>query len=172
MQRDACANVDVCSSSADISGCKQPVSKSTVAVFAARTAEVSSVYDRFTGGATDSDKVGVCLLINDNGMNINSLSALPSGSFMFEIQVNPISMAASCCLTIATFSVVNRESGLEIHHGGNNSTCTGTTRCPSCTCMSSCRTPTHSYTSCVCRPTRSPPVILSFSDRWRHRRSV
>ena len=52
-----------------------------------------------TTGATDSDKVGVCLHINDNGMNINSLSALPSGSFTLEIQVKPISTAASCCLT-------------------------------------------------------------------------
>ena len=81
----ACANVDICSSCVDISGCKQPVSKSTVAVFAARSAEAISVYDRFTGGATDSDKVGVCLLFNDNGMNINSSSALPSGCFLLEM---------------------------------------------------------------------------------------
>ena len=32
--------------------------------------------------------------------------------------------------------------------------------------MLSCRTPTHSYTSCVCRSTRSPPVVLSPSDRY------
>ena len=95
MQRDACANVDVCSSGADIYGCKRPVSKSTVAVFAARSAEASSV---FTSGATDSDKDGVCLHINDNGMNINSLSALPSGIFTLEIQVKPISTAASSVL--------------------------------------------------------------------------
>ena len=121
VQAVACANVDVCSSGADISGCKQPVSKSTVAVFAARSAEASSVYDRFTGGATDSDKVGVCLLFNDNGMNINSLSALPSGSFTLEIQVNPISYGGVVLSyhSDATLSVVNRESGLEIHHGTN-----------------------------------------------------
>ena len=39
---------------------------------------------------TDSDKVGVCLLFNDNGVNINSSSALPSGSFTLEVQVKPI----------------------------------------------------------------------------------
>ena len=104
MQRDACANVS--SSGADIYGCKRPVSKSTVAVFAARSA--SSVYDRFTSGATDSNKVGVCLHINDNGMNINSLSALPSGSFTLEIQVKPISKAASCVLPQCS-DVVDRE---------------------------------------------------------------
>jgi hypothetical protein len=37
VQTVACANVDVCSSCVDISGCKQPVSKSTDAVYAAGT---------------------------------------------------------------------------------------------------------------------------------------
>ena len=74
VQGDACANVDVCSSGADISGCQQPVSKSTVAVFAARSAEVSSGYDRFTGGATDSDKVGVCLLLRYKSAKFGALA--------------------------------------------------------------------------------------------------
>ena len=101
---------------------------------AASSAEASSVYDRFTGGATDSDKVGVCLLFNNNGMNINSLSALPSGSFTLEIQVDPISYGGVVLShhSAATLSVVNRE----IHHGGHNLTRSGTTRCPSCTCSS------------------------------------
>ena len=119
VQAVACANVDVCSSGVDISDCKQPVSKSTVAVFAARSAEAISVYDRFTGGATDSDKVSVCLLFNDNGMNINSSSALPSGSFTLEMHVNPVSYGGFVLSwhSDATLSVVNRESGLDIHHG-------------------------------------------------------
>ena len=52
-QAVACANVDICCSGADVSGCKQPVSRSTVAVFAVRSAGVSSVYDRFTCSATE-----------------------------------------------------------------------------------------------------------------------
>ena len=115
VQAVACANVDICFSGDDISGCTRPVSKSTVAVFAARSAEDSSVYERFTGGATDSDKVGACLLFNDNGVNINSLSALPYASFTLEIQVDPISYGDVILSyhSAATFLAVNRESGLE-----------------------------------------------------------
>ena len=114
-----CTNVDLCSSNVDISSCKQPVSKSVVATFASRSAEENHVYDRFTGGASDTDKVGVCLLFNDNGMNINGLSALPSSSFTLEIQVKPLSYGGVVLSyhTTDTLSVVNRETGLEVHHG-------------------------------------------------------